>query len=341
MDPVNAQNLKSFWQKPEGKVGAVIAALLAVGGVYAFAKALPFLLILAQNTLHLLLLLGVIGGIAVLVMDPKFRTAVSYLYKTIIRKMTGMIIELDPISILKTYLRQLYDNLQNMNEQIGLLKGQMRKLQSIIEANEKEIKDNLDLAARAQKGGQKNVMVLKTRKAGRMSDSNVTYKKLYTKMEVIYRVLSKMYENCGILYEDTEDQIKQKEVEWNVIRQSHKAIKSAMSVVNGNADQRAIFEQALEFMATDLSNKIGEMERFMDVSKNFMEGIDLQNGVFEEKGLKMLEEWEKNADSFILGDDKSNLINKANDDKEVINLDTEAQAGSYTDHINQYNTLFK
>jgi len=217
----------------------------------------------------------------------------------------------------------------------------MRKLQSIIDTNKKEIKDNLDMAARAQKGGQKNVMVLKTRKAGRMQDSNVTYKKLYTKMEVIYRVLSKMYENCGILYEDTEDQIKQKEVEWNVIRQSHKAIKSAMSVVNGNADQRAMFEQALEFMATDLSNKIGEMERFMDVSKSFMEGIDLQNGVFEEKGLKMLEEWEKNADSFILGDDKTNLINKANDDTEVVNLDIDAQAGRYTDHVNQYNTLFK
>jgi hypothetical protein len=150
-----------------------------------------------------------------------------------------------------------------------------------------------------------------------------------------------MYENCGILYEDTEDQIKQKEVEWNVIRQSHKAIQSAMSVVNGNADQRAMFEQALEFMATDLSNKLGEMERFMDVSKNFMEGIDLQNGVFEEKGLKMLEEWEKNADSLILGDDKTNLISKANDDKEVVNLDIDAQAGSYTDHVNQYNTLFK
>ena len=37
------------------------------------------------------------------------------------------------------------------------------------------------------------------------------------------------------------------------------------------------------------------MERMMEMSSTFMESIDLQNGVFEEKGLAMLEEWEKKS----------------------------------------------
>ena len=64
--------------------------------------------------------------------------------------------------------------------------------------------------------------------------------------------------------------------------------------------------QPQEFIANDISMKTGEMERFLETSKNFMDSIDLQNGVFEEDGMKMLEDWEKNADTiFLTEDDKA------------------------------------
>jgi hypothetical protein len=68
-----------------------------------------------------------------------------------------------------------------------------------------------------------------------------------------------------------------------------------MSIISGDPDQRAIFDQALETLATDVSTKVGEMERFMDTSRNLMNSIDLQNGVFEEEGLQLLEKWEKES----------------------------------------------
>jgi hypothetical protein len=69
-----------------------------------------------------------------------------------------------------------------------------------------------------------------------------------------------------------------------------------------------VFEQAMDVIAQDISMKVGEMERFMEVSATFMESIDLQNGVFEDKGMKMLEEWGK-GNSFLLGEDKQFLLN--------------------------------
>jgi hypothetical protein len=57
---------------------------------------------------------------------------------------------------------------------------------------------------------------------------------------------------------------------------------------------------ALEAMAEDVGQKVGEMERFMDVSRNFMDSIDLQNGVFEEEGLAMLENGRKRVFPFCL-----------------------------------------
>ena len=69
-----------------------------------------------------------------------------------------------------------------------------------------------------------------------------------------------------------------------------------------------MFDAALESIADDVSQKVGEMERFMEVSQGFMQSIDLQNGVFEEEGIKMLEKWENQGVSRILGKEKDILV---------------------------------
>jgi len=38
----------------------------------------------------------------------------------------------------------------------------------------------------------------------------------------------------------------------------------------------------------------------MELSANFMESVDLQNGIFEEEGLRMLERWEKESTLLLL-----------------------------------------
>ena len=120
----------------------------------------------------------------------------------------------------------------------------------------------------------------------------------------MYRILKKMYTNSEILLEDTKDQVMVKEQERKAIRASHSAMKSAMSIISGNPDQRAMFDAAMEHIADDVANKVGEMERFMEMSSSFMESVDLQNGVFEEEGLKMLEKFEKESTIMLLGESK-------------------------------------
>ena len=316
------QKAKSFWEKPEGKFGAVVLAGLLGGGAILLYKMLPALITLCTNTLYLMGLLAVIGIIGYVVLDPRNRALAFYMYRGAMRKIAGAFIQLDPIAILKTYIETLRTSLGKMDAQIRKLKGTMGGVKRMMDENAAAARESMAIAAQAKEKGKQSILILKSRKAGRLQESNMSLQKLYTKMEVLYRVLSKMYENCGILLEDTEDQVKLKEAEWKAIQQGYSAMKSAMSVINGDKDKRAIYEDALSFIADDLGNKIGEMERFMEMSQSFTDGIDLQNGVFEEKGLEMLEEWEKNADSWILGEDKQNLIQKANNEKEVLDLNS-------------------
>lgn len=284
------------------------------------AVAMPAILVLMQNTLYLAGMLVVLGAIIYMVLDPKMRALVGYMYKSVMRWITGLFVQIDPIGILKSYVEDLKDNLRKMNKQISMLRGQMHKLNEIIHKNKKEIHSNLELASKAKASNKQAVMILKSRKAGRLRESNMKLDDLYKKMEILYRVLTKMYENSQILMEDIKDQVEVKEQERKAIHASHNAMNSAMSIISGDPDRRAMFDQAMEAITDDVASKVGEMEQFMEMSSNFMQSVDLQNGIFEEEGLKMLEKWENEGVSLILGDDKSNLLEQANDDGDVLDL---------------------
>lgn len=292
---------KTFLQRPEGKAGLFVGAGILIGGGYLLYQALPALIKLAENTLYLSGMLIVLGALLYMVFDPKMRNLIWYMYKSIMRTVTGWFVQIDPIGILKSYVESLEDNLKKMGTQIGNLKGQMRKLQTIMEQNKESIDMNMKMASKAKEMEKDQHMVLSSRKAARLTDTNEKYNILYQKMEVLYRILTKMYSNSEILVEDTRDQVKVKQQERDAIRASHSAMKSAMNIISGNSDKRAIFDQAMESIADDVAMKVGEMERFMEMSTNFMDSIDLQNAVFEEDGMKMLEQWEKDSTLMLMG----------------------------------------
>ena len=292
---------KSFWQKPEGTTGFLfLAGILGAGG-YLLFKYSSAILAMLSNTLGIVALLGILGIIIYMVLDPKWRTLVSYMYKSVMRWVTGIFVTIDPIGILKNYISDLQDNLTKMGTQIGGLKGQMRKLITIVEENNKEITNSMLIAKKAKEQNNESAMLLASRKAARLQESNEKYTALHSKMSILYRVLTKMYSNSEILIEDTTDQVKVKEQERKAIRASHSAMMSAMSIIKGDTDKRAMFDQAMEVIADDVAGKVGEMERFMEMSSGFMNSIDLQNGVFEEQGLKMLEEYENKSTLLLLG----------------------------------------
>ncbi len=333
---------KNFWERPEGITGGLFMAAIVLGGGFLLYQALPTLITLASNTLYLAGILAALAAVIYMVLDPKMRNLVWYIYKSIMRAITGVFVQIDPIGILKSYIEDLKDNLGKMNSQISNLKGQMYKLGEMIKQNNANIKNNLNLAGKAKETGREALMVLQARKAGRLQDSNVKLEDLYKRMEVLYRVLTKMYENSEIMLEDLSDQVVVKEQEYKAIKASHSAMRSAMNILSGNSDKKYMYDMALEAMADDVGQKVGEMERFMDMSKNFMDGIDLQNGVFEEEGLAMLDKWEKDGVSFLLGGDKGKIVAKANNAAETLDLNAPVATPSKADRGgNQYDTFFE
>ena len=137
---------KSFWKRPEGVTGAVFLIALMIGGGALLYKFMPVLLGLAANTLYLAAMLAALAALIYVVLDPKMRNLIWYGYKSIMRGITGMFVEIDPIGILKTYVENLENSLGKMSKQIGILKGQKTQLTNLMGSNNKEIETNMKLA---------------------------------------------------------------------------------------------------------------------------------------------------------------------------------------------------
>lgn len=303
---------KGFFQRPEGVTGILFAGGIVAAAAWFALNVLPSINDILSNTLHFAGLLIALAALLYIIIDPRMRNLIGYAYSGIMRFITGVFINLDPIGIMEGYIDELKKNLGKMNTQIGNLRGQMQKLGSIIKENQRQISQNMQIADAAKKNDKQAIMVLKSRAAGRLQDSNVRLDDLYKKMEIMHRVLVKMYENSEIMAIDLEDQVKVKKIERSAIQATHSAMNSAMSILSGDPDRKKMFDLALEAVNDDVSQKIGEMQRFMDLSSNFMSSIDLQNGVFEEEGMKMLEQWEKEGVSRLLGEDKNTIVRQGN-----------------------------
>jgi TolA-binding protein len=299
--PSDVTPKKSFWKRPEGVTGLLFLTALAAGIAFLitsfWAVIVPFL----TTTIGIVVSVAILGTILFSVLDPRTRALLGYMYSSAMRAVTGVFVNIDPIGILKSYVEELGKNLQEMRKQIGKLRGQIRHLKTLVETNETQIRKELKLAQLAKKTGKKQQMILSSRRAARLKESNQKYGVLLTKMDVLSRVLSKMHDNSEVLLEDTKDQVSLRIEERKAIRASHGAMKSAMSVINGDPDQRAMFDAAMEGIAEDVANKVGEMERMMELSNDFMSSVDLQNGVFADEGLQMLEEWEQKSDLMLTG----------------------------------------
>lgn len=306
---------KSFWQRKEGFTGTLFLIGGGILGLLTLNKVLPFFIGLFDNMINLvgkaltLGALGILGFIMVYILvNPRVHAIAWYAFQSIMRKITGLFVTIDPIGILKGYIKSLADKISDMEEQMEKLMGHIRNLKNVIATNKKEISNEMTLASKAKDVGNNKRAMVSGKQAGRLTESNERMEKLLTKLTTVYEILSKYRENAETMKLDTINEVNAREVEYKTTMAANSAFKSAMSILTGGA-HKEIYDEAMEFIIEETGQKVGEIERFMDVSKNIMDKIDLQNAVYEDKGMAMLEAWEK-EDSIVLGTNKTLLINK-------------------------------
>ena len=310
-------------QKKE-QFGRNVITLILLGGagalgVYFWGSILPFLVDAATNTLKLVGLCAALAVLGYAVLDKNLRTLALYGYKSWTRWMTGQFIDIDPIGVLNTYVSRLQERLAEMDKSIGDLRGQRDKLKQTITENEESRVYQLRLAQQAQQRTEhgefdmKQELALRARQAGRLGKSNMTLQNLLDRMEVLLRAMTKMRDASALLTEDIRGEVAVKTAERKALQAGYSAFTSARAIMEGGGAEREMFDMTMEKLADDYAGKMGEIETFLDMSKTFINGVDLDQGIYEEDALAQLKAWEEKGSSLL----NSNLNGHTQDKNRV------------------------
>jgi preprotein translocase subunit Sss1 len=288
---------RSYWSKPEGITSLLFLGAAGAAGLYYWNKLAAFLIEVTQNTLYLGLLLALLAILVFLFTSKDVRTAVFFLFKTLMRNITGLIIKLDPIAIMKIYIDDLKEKREKMQGQINILAGQLVKLNRKITENNEEIKQKFAEANKASqmtdRPGMKETASLATIEGAGLQEMNEKLFPLQRNMKTILEFMEKVNKSADYIIKETEIKVKLKEAEYRIVKESSNALRTAVSIFKGNPDKKFYFDESMEYIQDDMSLKLGEMKRAMDLSMDFINGVDVQNGLLSDKGQAMLEAYNK------------------------------------------------
>lgn len=288
---------RSYWSRPEGLFGLLLLAAVGALGLVYFNRIVEFLIRVTENTLYLAGLLAVLGVLIFLLTSKDVRTAVFFLFKTFTRKLTGTVIQLNPIAIMKIYVDDLKDKRRKMQGQIDLLAGQLVKLNKKMAENNEAIQRKFAEANKANqmadRPGMKEAASLATIEGAGLQEMNEKLLPLQRNMRTVLEFMEKVNKSAEYIIRETEIKVKLKEAEYQIVKESSSALRTAVSIFKGNPDKKFYFDESMEYIQDDMSRKLGEMKRAMDLSMDFINGVDIQNGVLSERGQQMLEAYNR------------------------------------------------
>lgn len=306
----NEPTPKSFWEKPEGTTGMIAGLGLGGLGLWTiFTYLVPLLLTAALTGIELIIALIVFAFLLTMVLDRENWARGWFFYKDAMRWITKHCgIPVDSIGRMKVYIRYLRGNLEDMQEHVGVLAGQLQGIKRLMDQNENEAQESLRIAERARKQHANLQVAKNARKVGRLQKSNKKLSEVYGSIKLLHERLVRTKEVVEIVIEDREDELKVQSRERAAIYAAYPAYKSAKKAMEGDKDKRAIFDETMEDMEQDLASKWGEIQNFLDVTTSVIDSVDLEQGVMEEAGLQALEKWLNESDSLLTEPGEQKLL---------------------------------
>ena len=284
--PTSPQELKSYWNRPGGKVGIFIGSgSLGVIGYYV----LPLLANIVWNTLNFGIALTCLAIFLYMITNRKLRLSFFYFYEILMKKLVGIVIELDPFIIAEDYLKDMEEQREKLFTQSTEVDAQKEKIDLKI----KEKKSELDkLMTKAQVAKDKNLLPElgnATRQIGRLNEYVAQLTPIRDNISRIGDYLTKIHKNSAYLIEDAKNELELKKDLYKSVTSGNQALSSALKIFKGDPEKKLLVEQSMEFLKEDIAGKLANMKKAISYSADFMQSIDLDNATYEKEGLKLLE----------------------------------------------------
>jgi hypothetical protein len=284
--PTDAQQLKSYWKRPGGKFGTIAGlGILAAIGYYV----LPIFTAIVWNTVNFGIALACLGIFLYAVTHRKLRLSLFYFYEILMKKLVGIVIQLDPFIIAEDYIKDMEEEREKLYKQSIDVDGQKEKIDLKIKEKEGEISK---LMMKAQTAKEKNMMPElgnATRQIGRLNEYINQLTPIRDNLFRIGDYLTRIHKNSAYLIEDARNELELKRDLYKSVSSGNRALTSALKIFKGDPEKKLMVEQSMEYLKEDIASKLANMKKAISYSGDFMRSIDLDNATYEKEGLKLLD----------------------------------------------------
>lgn len=280
---------KGLFNQKGGTFGLV---LLAIGAVFFISK-ISAIVAFVDSLFHLIIVLIAIGAILFILTDKNTRLAIGTMYMMGVRALLGMIIKMNPIAILEDSITKMKKMINKIEEKMGNLDGILESLKEKIRKKKKDLQTCLDNIKVAESQGKKETAAIESRQAVRLKDLIDSYLDIQINTQKWYETLDKIGDMAKLTVQDAENEVAMLKERYEMVKISHSAFKSAMSILKGDPDELALYNQSLEYVNNDMMTKIGEMNRFVNSTGGMFDKMDIESEVFSIKGADLLDQYNK------------------------------------------------
>lgn len=286
---------------PVNKTKKITRLLMLIGaGIATFwfwGTISSFVVRTLEDTLKTVLYGGILAAIILFVwQNPTF---IAQTWTNFNRFITGIFIKMDFLSYMDRYAEYLLEKKKNLDASIVSLAGKKEKLDRKLAAWEEAIRTNLRRAETALQLGQKQEAALLGTKVAGDKKSIEMFRPMQQKMTKYIDFMSKLSESWNYSRESLLYEIDRKRTEYEMIKETTKGLKNAEELINSDSEAARIYGESLKALEENVTQKIAYIEDFERRSKDIIAGINIDQQMMENDGLKVLEEYINDGELFL------------------------------------------
>lgn len=302
-DIVNvAKNTVSKWEKPGGTTGMIVLGVVIGAIAINITPIMNFIAAACASTLSAIGMAAALFLVLYCLFDPRIRNIGSTIYFMIMRKIEGLLVDYDPISIVKRKIMQMNKKIQEITDNMGKLRGLIDKSEKRIQDKKKQCDHDFQLLNKYKETGKAQDAAVYERQVTRLTEVIKNTEARLIQSKQWYEIMGKLKHQAELTVLDATNEVNERVEEWEMIKAQHKAFTSIVGIINGKDDQFSLFTRAMDHMADDISQKLGEMSFIIEETGGLMSKIDMDNLVMSDKANALLAQYNSGGlDAVLLG----------------------------------------
>ena len=302
-DIVNvAKNTVSKWEKPGGTTGMIVLGVVVGAIAINITPIMNFIAAACASTLSAIGMAAALFLVLYCLFDPRIRNIGSTIYFMIMRKIEGLLVDYDPISIVKRKIMQMNKKIQEITDNMGKLRGLIDKSEKRIQDKKKQCDHDFQLLNKYKETRKAQDAAVHERQVARLTEVIKNSETRLIQSKQWYEIMGKLKHQAELTVLDATNEVNERVEEWEMIKAQHKAFTSIVGIINGKDDQFSLFTRAMDHMADDISQKLGEMSFIIEETGGLMSKIDMDNLVMSDKANALLAQYNSGGlDAVLLG----------------------------------------